>query len=43
MLRHGGDVFLDDVTLADVSGELGVPVRVVGSDGADLIRAMLGF
>jgi putative radical SAM enzyme (TIGR03279 family) len=41
MLRHGEHVFLDDVTLADVSSELGVPVRVVGSDGADLIRAML--
>ncbi len=43
MLRHGENVFLDDVTLAEVSDRLGVPVRVVEPDGADLIRAILGF
>ena len=43
MLRHGENVFLDDVTLAEVSDRLGVPVRVVEPDGADLIWAILGF
>ncbi|MCL2227801.1 MAG: DUF512 domain-containing protein [Oscillospiraceae bacterium] len=42
MLRHKEDVFLDDVTVADVSNALGVTVRVVGQDGADLLQAFLG-
>ena len=42
MLRRGDDVFLDDVTVRDVSEALGVPVRVVGQDGADLLSAFLG-
>ncbi|NLT15504.1 MAG: DUF512 domain-containing protein [Clostridiales bacterium] len=42
MLRHGENVFLDDVTLHEVSAELGVDIRVVGQDGADLIRAIFG-
>lgn len=42
MLRHGESVFLDDVTLEEVSLELGVEIRIVGQDGADLIRAMVG-
>jgi len=41
MLRHGDDVFLDDVTVSDVSRALGVPVRVVRQDGADLVRAIM--
>ena len=41
MLRDGDDVFLDDVTVAELSGMLGVPVRVVRQDGGDLLRAML--
>jgi len=41
MLRHGDDVFLDDVTVSDVSEALGVPVRVVRQDGADLYRAIV--
>lgn len=36
MLRHGEDVFLDDVTLADVERELGVKVCPVNQDGFDL-------
>ncbi|MCD8211974.1 MAG: DUF512 domain-containing protein, partial [Oscillospiraceae bacterium] len=36
MLRHEGDVFLDDVSAADVARELGVPVEIVGRDGAAL-------
>ena len=42
MLRHGGDIFLDDVTVPDVSEALGVPIRVVRQDGADLLRAITG-
>ncbi len=42
MLRSGEHVFLDDVTVEDVSRALGVPVRIVERDGADLIRAMYG-
>ncbi len=36
MLRHGEDVFLDDVTLAQVSQALGVAVIPVNQDGYDL-------
>jgi len=42
MLRHGEDVFLDDVKVSDVSKALGVNVRVVKRDGADLLQAFLG-
>jgi NifB/MoaA-like Fe-S oxidoreductase len=42
MLRRGEDVFLDDTPLCSLAERLGVPVRVVESDGADLFRAMLG-
>ena len=42
MLRHGGDVFLDDLHVGDVERELGVPVTVVDQDGFDLLDAMLG-
>ena len=42
MLRHGEGVFLDDVTLDDVTAALGVPVRVVKQDGGDLFEAMCG-
>ncbi len=36
MLRHGQDVFLDDVTLAQVAQRLGVRVVPVNQDGFDL-------
>ncbi len=42
MLRADGDLFLDDRTPAELSATLSVPVRAVGSDGADLIKAFLG-
>ena len=42
MLRRGEDIFLDDVTVEDVSGKLGVPVRIVRQNGADLLHAFLG-
>ncbi len=40
MLRHGQDVFLDDVTLAQVSERLGVKVTPVNQDGFDLCDAI---
>ncbi|NCB64225.1 MAG: DUF512 domain-containing protein [Clostridia bacterium] len=40
MLRHGEDVFLDDLTLADVERELRVKVIPVNQDGFDLCDAI---
>lgn len=40
MLRHGEDVFLDDVTLSDVERALGVKVIPVNQDGFDLCDAI---
>ena len=40
MLRHGEDVFLDDITIADVERELKVKVRPVNQDGFDLCDAI---
>jgi len=42
MLRHGGDVFLDDLRVPDVEQALGLPVTVVEQDGFDLLDAILG-
>ena len=42
MLRRGEDVFLDDVTIPELSAKLGVEVRIVNQDGADLLNAILG-
>ena len=42
MLRHGGDVFLDDLRVVDVEKALGVPVTVVEQDGFDLLESMVG-
>jgi len=41
MLRHGGDVFLDDLRVSDVEEALGVRVRLVEQDGFDLLDAIL--
>ena len=43
MLRAEGDVFLDDMTPAELSAGIGVPVRATKSDGAELISALLGI
>ena len=40
MLRHGQDVFLDDVTVSDVERALGVPVQPVNQDGWELCDAI---
>lgn len=42
-LRAGEDVFLDDMTPADLSAKLGgVPIMAGKNDGAEFIREMLG-
>lgn len=41
MLRHGENVFLDDITTCDVERELGVKVTPVDIDGYALLDAML--
>lgn len=44
MLRADGDVFLDDMTPAELSARLGgIPVRASKSDGAELLCALLGI
>ncbi len=43
MLRSGENVFLDDVTTADVERELGVPVVPVPQDGYELLDAICGI
>ena len=42
MLRSGEDVFLDDVHLPQAEEELGTRIEVVGTDGSDLLDALLG-
>ena len=42
MLRSGEEVFLDDVTLSELSQTLQVNIRIVQSDGRDLVQAILG-
>ena len=43
VLRSGEDVLLDDVTVSDISQALGVPVKIIGSSGDDLVRGILGL
>ena len=40
-LRHGEDVFLCDMTVAELSERLGVKISAVGSDGYELVRAII--
>lgn len=42
MLRHGGDMFLDDVTPEQVEQTLGVTLTAVPNDGYELLDALLG-
>ena len=42
MLKHGEDVFLDDMTVMQVAEKLGVPVIVVEQNGADFLRVIIG-
>ena len=43
MLRHGENVFLDDISVFDVEERLGVKVVPVENDGDALLSAMLGI
>jgi putative radical SAM enzyme (TIGR03279 family) len=40
MLRYGEEVFLDDMTVSELSESLGVPIRITGPRGADLCAAI---
>ncbi|MDR3207492.1 MAG: DUF512 domain-containing protein [Oscillospiraceae bacterium] len=42
MLRHGGDVFLDDLTPADLAQAIGAAVDIVPVDGGAFAAAVLG-
>jgi len=42
MLRRGQDVFLDDITVPELSERLGVDVRIVKQHGADFLSALMG-
>ena len=41
MLRSGEDVFLDDISVSDVEGALGVNVKTIKYDGAEFIASIL--
>ncbi|MCR4642279.1 MAG: DUF512 domain-containing protein, partial [Lachnospiraceae bacterium] len=43
MLRYGTEIFLDDDTVAGVAEALQTPAVIVKSNGADLLRALLGL
>ena len=43
MLREGEEVFLDDITVSRIEQELHTKIVVVQSDGADLVKAVLGM
>ncbi|RKJ39015.1 DUF512 domain-containing protein [Acutalibacter sp. 1XD8-33] len=42
MLKAGEDIFLDDMTLSELSERLGTPALRVGGSGEDLLMAILG-
>ena len=41
-LKSGERVFLDDVTVEELSGALQVPITIVKSDGKSFLDAVLG-
>ena len=43
MIRRDSDVFLDDWTIGQVEERLGISIRLVPSDGYELLDAMLGI
>ena len=43
MLKEFGDVFLDNVTAAEVERALGVPLIVVSHSGSDLVGRIAEF
>ena len=42
MLRRDSDVFLDDLTVADVEREINVSIKSTNSDGYELLDAIMG-
>jgi len=42
MLREGEDVFLDDMTLTQAQEKIGIPIKPVPNDGADMLYALRG-
>lgn len=42
MLRSGEQVFLDDITVAELENALQIKVRIVKSSGCDFVRAVTG-
>jgi len=40
MLRHGEDVFLDNLTVSDLTNQLGIPVIPVDPDGQAMLEAI---
>ena len=43
VLQSDSELFLDDLTVTDVKRELGVEVRISGSDGYGMVNCMLGL
>ena len=41
LLRHGEEVLLDDMTVGEISSALNIPVKIVESNGAELLDALL--
>lgn len=42
MLRSGEEVFLDDMTVSELSEKLGIPIQIVPCDGERLVMTALG-
>jgi len=42
MLRDGGDMFLDSITLAELSEKLNIKITPVNNDGYDFVTKILG-
>ena len=42
MLRHEGDLFLDNLSVSELSEKLGVPIRVTETNGDGLLCAIFG-
>ena len=43
MVKRDEPIFLDDLTVSDVEAALGLPLKTTGSDGYELLDAMLGI
>ncbi|MCL2369855.1 MAG: DUF512 domain-containing protein [Firmicutes bacterium] len=41
MLKEGGDIFLDDMSLTELKDKLGADIQVVDVDGESLVRSVL--